>query len=185
MIYVDRQPRELPTTAPRDRGGAARPVARVANVAMLAVLSVLALAGCASKSTPTGLIYRVNPPGVMVQALRVDEGGSATATLRLANFSTVATTFAALDLELVFESTPPLRIVLEPGLDVPALTSDVIDTPLDLPPAARAAVSRAAGTGVLAYRIVGRVTTARPDGRHRVEFESRLSPVPGRPGEFR
>ncbi len=145
----------------------------------------LAVVGCASKATPTGLIYRINPPGVSVQALRVDETGPAVVTLRLANFSTVTTTFAVLDLELRLGAAPPIAIAASPALAVPALSSDVAEFRIELTPAAREAVERATSDGTLPYRIAGRVTTASPDGRHRVEFESRLSPVPGRAGEFR
>lgn len=151
----------------------------------IAALALLALAGCASKATPTGLIYRVNPPGVSVQALRIPETGPAMLTLRLANFSTVSTTFAALDLELRLAGTTPIRIAAHPGLEIPALTSDVLDLPIELPEEAQPAIERAGSNGALPYAIAGRVTTASPDGRHRVEFESRLSPVPGRQGEFR
>jgi hypothetical protein len=61
----------------------------------------------------------------------------------------------------------------------------VVETPLVLTADARTALADAGQSGVLTYRIAGRVTTTRPDGRYPVEFESRLSPVPGRPGEFR
>lgn len=143
------------------------------------------LAGCATRSTPSGLIYRVNPPGVMAQALRVEDAGAATVTLRLSNFSTVSTTFAELDLELTLDGADPVPVVARPGLEVPALNADVVDVRIELKASAAAALRRADSTGTLPYRIAGRIVTSPPDGRHRVEFESRLSPVPGRPGEFR
>ena len=157
---------------------------RAASVLLL-LLAVLLTSGCANKATSTGLIYRINPPGVSVQALKVDETGPALVTLRLANFSTVSTTFAALDLELRLSGAPPIVIAATPSLAVPALSSDIVELRIDLPAPARQVVERAASAGALPYAIAGRVTTAAPDGRHRVEFESRLSPVPGRPGEFR
>lgn len=166
-------------------GAAPRAFASRVASTLLLLLAALAITGCASKATPTGLIYRINPPGVSVQALRVDETGPAIVTLRLANFSTVATTFATVDLELRLGDTPPMAIAASPSLQVPALSSDVAEFRVELPPASRAAVERAAATGALPYAIAGRITTAGPDGRHRVEFESRLSPVPGRAGEFR
>lgn len=152
---------------------------------LLLLLAALVTSGCASKATSTGLIYRINPPGVSVQALRVEEVGPAVVTLRLANFSTVATTFAAVDLELRLGGAAPIAIAATPSLEVPALSSDVAEFRVALPPEARQAVERAAAAGALPYAIAGRVTTASPDGRRRVEFESRLSPVPGRAGEFR
>jgi hypothetical protein len=143
------------------------------------------LAGCATRSTPSGLIYRVNPPGVMVQALRLEDASAATVTLRLSNFSTVSTTFTELDLELTLDGADPVPVVARPGLEVPALNADVVAVRIDLTASAAAAVRRTDATGALPYRIAGRIVTSPPDGRHRVEFESRLSPVPGRPGEFR
>jgi len=168
------------------KAGAPRcgPASRAAS-ALVLMLAALLISGCASKATSTGLIYRINPPGVSVQALRIDEVGPAVVTLRLANFSTVATTFAAVDLELRLGGAAPIAIAANPSLEVPALSSDVTELELQLTPAARAAVERARSDGALPYVIAGRITTVSPDGRHRVEFESRLSPVPGRPGELR
>lgn len=168
------------------RAGVCRAKLGSGALRFLALLLIIATStGCASKATSTGLIYRINPPGVSVQALKVDETGPALVTLRLANFSTVSTTFAALDLELRLSGAPPIVIAATPSLAVPALSSDIVELRIDLPAPARQVVERAASAGALPYAIAGRVTTAAPDGRHRVEFESRLSPVPGRPGEFR
>lgn len=155
-------------------------------VCRLLLLIVFAgLLGCGTKATPTGLIYRVNPPGVSVQALRIDAAGQAVVTLRLANHSTVATTFAAIELDLVLDGAPPIAIVATPALGIPALSSDVAEFPIELGPAARLAIDRAQKGSALPYSIAGRITTADPGGRHKVEFASRVSPVPGRPGEFR
>lgn len=161
--------------------------ARAGSSAFRVLLLILAtgLLGCGTKATPTGLIYRVNPPGVSVQALRIDAAGQAVVTLRLANHSTVATTFAAIELDLVLDGTPAIAIAATPDLEIPALSSDIAEFPIELDVAARRAIDRAQTGGALPYFIAGRITTADPDGRHRVEFTSRVSPVPGRPGEFR
>jgi hypothetical protein len=166
-------------------GATARGLASRVASALALLLAAQAILGCASKTTSSGLIYRINPPGVSVQALRVDEGGPAVVTVRLSNFSTVATTFAAVDLELRLGGAAPITISANPSLEVPALSSDVAEFQVELPPEAREAIARAAATGALPYAIAGRITTTAPEGRHRVEFESRLSPVPGRAGEFR
>jgi hypothetical protein len=166
-------------------GATARRLASWAASALALMLAAVVISGCASNTTSTGLIYRINPPGVSVQALRVDEGGPAVVTVRLSNFSTVTTTFAAVDLELRLGGAAPITISANPSLEVPALSSDVAEFRVELPPEAREAIARATATGDLPYAIAGRITTSAPEGRHRVEFESRLSPVPGRAGEFR
>lgn len=175
-------------TNPRMAPGQGCPGSRATlSVAYLIVLAaIVGLVGCGSRATSTGLIYRVNPPGVSVQALRaVDDRGTAEVTLRLANHSTVATTFATVEFELGLDQTPNIGLSAAPGVSIPALSSDVITIPVTLAPEVRAALGRAELQGALPYVISGRITTESPDGRHRVEFSSRLNPVPGRPGEFR
>jgi hypothetical protein len=155
--------------------------------ALLVTLIALAgLVGCGSRATSTGLIYRVNPPGVSVQALRVvDDQGGAEVTLRLANHSTVATSFAEVEFQLSLDGMPNINMSAAPGVTIPALSSDVISIRVDLTQDGRDALGRAEARGNLPYVISGRITTESPDGRHRVDFSSRLNPVPGRPGEFR
>ena len=171
-------------TSPEQIVRATRKTPAIALLMLLA--SIVGLVGCGSRATSTGLIYRVNPPGVSVQALRViDDRGTAELTLRLANHSTVATSFAAIEFELSLDGTPNILLSATPGLAIPALSSDVITIPVNLAPEVRAALDRAELRSALPYVIKGRITTESPDGRHRVEFSSRLNPVPGKPGEFR
>lgn len=175
---------EFPRTPPAARS---QGPAYTRLLALFVTLAALAgLVGCGSRATSTGLIYRVNPPGVSVQALRaIDDQGATEVTLRLANHSTVATSFAEVEFQLSLDGMPSIDMRAAPGLTIPALSSDVISVRVNLPPDGRDALGRAETRGNLPYVISGRITTESPDGRHRVEFSSRLNPVPGRPGEFR
>lgn len=162
----------------------AHPLRTVATVVALAFL--LLLAACGGGRTQTGLIRRINPPSAALERLTVANGTPVSVAIRLQNFSTVPTGYGLLDAAVSINGWPVGRLQVEAGIDIPGLSSDVISAQLPLADADRARIDAAVTRGAaLAYRLEGTIQTIDPDGRFEFEFESRLTPVPGRPGEFR
>ena len=139
---------------------------RVAAFALLA-----ALAAC-------GPVKRINPPAASVQRLAVAPGGELTLDLRVQNHSDLTTRVGRFDGEISLDGRAPQALSVPIDLDVPAHAAEVVST--TLPAGAPIAADRS-----LRYRLFGRLVTDEPSGNYEVEHESMLSPVPGRPGEFR
>lgn len=146
--------------------------------AVALVLAVAALSAC-------GPVKRVNPPAAIVQRL-VLANDRATLDVRLQNHSDVETRFGALDLAVAIEGQGVGRIERSASVTAAPHSVEVVSVDLAVDPAARAAIDAALASGKsIRYRIDGRIKTEEPDGSYPIEYESRLSPVPGRPGEFR
>lgn len=139
---------------------------RAAGFALLA-----ALAAC-------GPVKRVNPPAASVQRLAVAPGGELTLDLRVQNHSDLSTRVARFDGEIALDGRAPRPLAVRIDLDVPAHAAEVVTATL-------AAGDAIATDRSLRYRLLGRIVTDEPRGDYEVEHESMLSPVPGRPGEFR
>lgn len=164
---------------------AAHPIAtRRMLLAWSCVLGTLLLAACGTGGrTQSGLIKRINPPSASLERLQVADGQPVQVAVRLQNFSTVPTRFGAVVAEVAIEGRPAGRLFLEAGIEIPGLTSDVVAAELPLDDATR---RRLAGAdGAIAYRLAGTISTTDPADTYEFTFESRLNPVPGRPGEFR
>ncbi len=147
------------------------------------VLIVFVVVACGNRATRTGLVYRVNPPGASLQYLALAEDGSARARLRLENFSTVPTVFGRVDLMLFVDERPVGRIDVDAGIELPPLKGDAIDVAVSIPPDTVLALRRA--NREIRYRLEGALFTTDPRARTPIAFDSRLTPVPGRHGEFR
>lgn len=160
-----------------------RPAPRPARRAALLSLAGLALAACGGGRTQSGLIRRINPPSASLERLVVGDGDRVRVAVRLQNFSTVPTRFGRLDAVVSIEGRAAGRLELDAGIEIPGLTSDVVEASLalDAPARERLAAARAA----VAYRLEGAIATTEPEDTYDFTFESRLNPVPGRPGEFR
>lgn len=161
------------------------PVSRFRSALSIAVLlfTVIALTACASRATRSGLIYRVNPPGASLQYLTIAEDGSARAQLRLENFSTVPTLFGRVDLMVFVDGRPAGRVDVDAAVELPPLKGDAIDVAVSMP--ADLALGLRRGNREIRYRLEGVLFTTEPRSRTPIEFDSRLTPVPGRHGEFR
>jgi hypothetical protein len=157
------------------------------HLAWLALCTAaVALAGCGGGRTSTGLIKRVNPPSASIDRLNASDPATIRLSLRLQNFSTVPTRFEQFDAGISLDDAPAGRLQAAPGIEIPGLTSDVVEIAWSPAAADRARVAAAARDGrVLRYRLEGTIRTSEPAGTFEFEFESRLTPVPGRPGEFR
>jgi hypothetical protein len=160
-----------------------RPAIRPARRAALLSMAGLALAACGGARTQSGLIRRINPPSASLERLVVADGGPVRVAVRLQNFSTVPTRFGRVDAVVSIDGRAAGRLALDAGIEIPGLTSDVVEgsLALDAPARARLAAARAA----VAYRLDGGIATTEPEDTYEFTFESRLNPVPGRPGEFR
>lgn len=149
------------------------------------IAATLLLSACTA-TTSTGLIYRINPPGAQLAGLEIDVDGRGMMQLRLANFSTVPMRFAEVSVVLSIDGAAAARIDTAPGIVIPALSNDVIALSVAFEPAAQIRIAeRSSGGGTLSYALSGYVRTEEPNGRFPVDFQSRLNPVPGKPGAFR
>ncbi len=153
------------------------PVSRLRGALTIAVLVFT------NRATRSGLIYRVNPPGTSLQYLTIAEDGSARAQLRLENFSTVPTMFGRVDLMLFVDGRAAGRIDVDAAIELPPLKGDAIEVAVSMPPELALGLRR--GNREIRYRLEGVLFTTTPRARAPIEFESRLTPVPGRHGEFR
>lgn len=144
-------------------------------------LLVALLAGCGD-----GFRELINPPGASVQQLRADAQGPWHVTVRLQNFSNVRTRFAMVDLTLSVDGATAGKLRLGTDVAVEADSVELLQFDLDAAPGARAALAapsvRDAG---ISYRLEGRLDTIEPRGSYPLTHDSRLAPVPGRPGEYR
>lgn len=163
----------------RDRT-AASPTRRRALLALVA----LSLGACGGGGrTQSGLIRRINPPSASLERLVVAVGERVRVAVRLQNFSTVPTRFGHIEATVSIDGRAAGRLAVEAGIEIPGLTSDVVEAELTLDAPARARL--AAAREAVPYRLDGAIATTEPEDDYEFTFESRLNPVPGRPGEFR
>jgi hypothetical protein len=148
------------------------------------LLVVTLLASCSGRSGNLGMIRRVNPPVASIQQLALRDDGSWHLVLRLNNFSTVPMRFVLVESRLWIDGADAGHFELSPAMQVPRLNAEVQDLEFEPAPAARAAFEDAAGRG-FSYRLEGSIRTEEPGGNFPFYYDGRLTPVPGRPGEFR
>ncbi len=161
---------------------------RTGSLAALVVAVVaLALAGCGGGgATRTGLIKRINPPSAAIERLNLADDGSTRVALRLHNFSTVPMTYGEIMATIRINGRSAGQLLVNAGIEIPGLSSDVIDIELPIDAQARVEIERAGrAAGAISYGLEGSIQTTEPAQRFPFLFDSRLNPVPGRPGEFR
>lgn len=154
-----------------------------ASARLLGLLSVLlvSLAGCGD-----GFRELINPPGASVQQLRSEANGPWQISLRLQNFSNVRTTFATVDLTLSIGGARVGTLKRSAALVVEADSVELVQFEVLPGSEARALLaSPSVRESGIAYHLEGRLATSEPRGSYPLEHDSRLAPVPGRPGEFR
>ncbi len=154
--------------------------------ALVAVILASMLVGCGGGATRTGLIKRINPPSAAFERLNLADDGSTRVALRLHNFSTVPMTYGQIAATIRIDGRTAGQLLVNAGIEIPGLSSDVIDIELPLDAQARARIARAGSeAGAISYGLEGSIQTTEPAQRFPFLFDSRLNPVPGRPGEFR
>jgi hypothetical protein len=134
-------------------------------------LAVL-LAGCGS-----GPARRISPSVVTIQELVARDDGQWRITLRVQNFSTVSMHYESIHATLRIAGADVATIDLNPNLDVPPTSADVVDATV------RASAKLPAGD--LEYHITGTIVSSEPEADFKLDRTSRLSPAPGLPGTWR
>ncbi|MGH8171885.1 MAG: hypothetical protein ACREPX_01980 [Rhodanobacteraceae bacterium] len=134
-------------------------------------LAVL-LTGCGS-----GPARRVSPSVVTIQELVARDDGQWRLTLRVQNFSTVAMHYESIRATLHIAGADVGTIDINPNLDVPPTSADVVETTLH--------ASAKLPAGDLEYHITGTIESSEPKADFKLDRSSRLSPAPGLPGTWR
>ena len=137
------------------------------------------LSACGSRE-----VKRVNPPQVTIQKLELQSGRHIVLDLRVQNHSDVPTRFSYVGLDLQLASRDASRIDIDTNIQVTPHSSEVIEYRFQPSDEIAAAFERALQSGIT-YRLRGEVRSSEPKRNDVVEFDGRLSPVPGKPGEFR
>ena len=165
----------------------ARPTLLAARLVLLATAAAL-LAACSASGgrTQSGLIKRVNPPSASIEGLAAAAPGAVRLSVRLQNFSTIPTRYGRVEAVVEIDGAAAGRLAFDAGIEIPGLSSDVVPAEVALYPSARERLDVAAAEGrAVAYRLDGTIATLEPADTWKFTFDSRLNPVPGRPGEFR
>ncbi len=154
---------------------------RLRNAVLPILLALLAclLTACGSRE-----VKRVNPPQVTIQKLELQSGRQIVLDLRVQNHSDVPTHFTRLDLNLLLASRDAAQIAVDIDLDVPPHSAEVVQHRFQPNDEIAAAFERALEAGIT-YRLRGEVQSSEPKRTETVEYDGRLNPVPGVPGEFR
>lgn len=151
------------------------------NLRILATSLVLLLAACAS-----GPPKRINPPQVAIQRLTTQANGAFEVELRLENQSDIAMRFASVDLAFRIAGIDAGRLTTQPDLEVASHSAETVILQLAAGADAHAPLAAAqVNTTAVHYMLRGKVVISEPKRDYDIQFESRLSPVPGKPGEFR
>ncbi len=143
----------------------------------------LALAAC-------GPVKRVNPPGATVAGLTWSGDSALKLKLRVQNFSDVDTTFDRVECTLTIAGRTLACTAATLNLDVSPHQGEPVDVAIALSADDAAALRReleaATNRGAsVNYHLGGRVHAAKPSGESELKRDGQLSPVPGKPGEFR
>jgi hypothetical protein len=152
---------------------------QVAPFVAVCVLSAL-LSACGGSRE----IKRVNPPQVSIQKLELQSGRHVILDLRVQNHSDVPMRFSHVALDLQLASRDASRIELDIDLDVPPHSAEIFQHRFQPNDEIAAAFERALEAGIT-YRLRGEVQSSEPRRKDTVEYDGRLNPVPGVPGEFR
>lgn len=149
-----------------------RPIPLLLCCALAAVL----LAGCGG-----GERKRVFPPTVSVQQLEQQQDGRWQLRLRLQNFSNVSQRFDQIEAQLLIGGHIAGSVALQPMLEVPPESADIVEFALSPTPGAATAIQGVlAGDGSIGYTLSGHVSSSLPERRRdEFTFNSRLSAVPG------
>jgi LEA14-like dessication related protein len=148
------------------------------RVALLCAF-VAVLSACGTRE-----VKRVNPPQVSIQKLELQSGRHIVLDLRVQNHSDVPMQFGLLTLDLQLASRDAAHIEIDSALDVPPHSAEIVQHRFQPDDEIAAAFERALTTGIT-YRLRGEMQSREPRRTDPVEFDGRLNPVPGKPGEFR
>jgi hypothetical protein len=152
---------------------------------LLAGLATVLLAACGGGRTQSGLIRRINPPTAGIDGLSL-QPAAVRVTVRLQNYSTIPMRYGAVEAAVRIDGRDAGLLRFVADIEVPGLSSDTVAAELSVDAATRGLLDAAAASGrPFDYALEGDIETVEPEQRFDFKHESRLSPVPGRPGEFR
>ena len=146
--------------------------------AVTAVLAALSACGGSPR-------HPINPPNASIQQLDVLPDGRWKIRLRVDNFSDKTVHYATLKAGLRVGGVAAGDISLKPDIDIPGENADVVEATLTpSPDAVKAFAIDVKEPGGAAYELAGTIDI--PSAKEfKFEHKSRLSPVPGIPGEYR
>jgi hypothetical protein len=156
---------------------------RFARLVLLGSMALL-LAAC---TRGDGVRDRVFPPTASIQELVQAGDGGWTIKIRLQNFSNVAMRFDTLRARLEVGKIDVGSIALDPAIDVPGNSVEVLETRIVPPAAAIAAINAVLQSRAgIRYKLEGEIVSSEPRARDDdFLFESSLSAVPGLTGVLR
>jgi hypothetical protein len=153
------------------------------TAAWIATVALL-LSGCGS-----GPVRRVSEPAASIQQLTVRADGRWDVQLRLDNFSSVAMSFNATNIQIAFDNGAAGSVQAQPQISIGPESADVVSTTITPTADGRARIATALADGRgLNYTLGGSVDAAPENGTSRtykVKRNSALTPVPGLPGVLR
>ena len=133
----------------------------------LAAIAIACLVGGCS----FGSSRRITPSQVTIQELVAQQDGHWRLTLRIQNFSTVSMHYASLHGTLTVAGADVGTIDVQPDLDIPQNSADVLDV--------RIKAGGALPAKDFDYRLSGTIDTSEPKETFKFDRSSRLSPAPG------
>ena len=148
----------------------------VSAIAFLALLSA-----CAS-----GPKKVINPPKASIQELALQPDGRWKLTLRLQNFSSVSTRYAAVDAKLYVAGEDAGQVRAATDISIGPESADVVEAVITPALGAKVAVASAlASRRAVTYTLTGSVRATEPKGSWTFTYDSNLDPAPGLPGVMR
>ena len=133
---------------------------------------------CILNACSSGPVMKVHPSSASIQQLAVQPNGDWKITLRIQNFSTMSMHYSAFDAKLRIAGNDAGEIRLAPDVDIVADNGDIVETIL------KTSVKLPA-SGDFTYQLKGTIDTSEPKAHFRLDYSSRLSPVPGVPNTYR
>ena len=140
------------------------------------------IAGCSGGA----LRKQINPPRASIQQLAVQADGQWQLTVRLQNFSNVATSFQSVNAKLVVADQEAGFVALSPSMSIGPESADVVTATLRPALGAKLVVASALASGQsVRYVLSGKIATSEPKGSYDFTFDSTLNPAPGLNGVMR
>ena len=140
------------------------------------------IAGCSGGAVRK----QINPPRASIQQLAVQADGQWQLSVRLQNFSNVATTFQSVTAKLVVADQEAGSFALSPAMSIGPESADVVTATLRPALGAKLVVASALASGQsLRYVLSGKIATSEPKGSYDFTFDSTLNPAPGLNGVMR
>jgi LEA14-like dessication related protein len=140
---------------------------------LCALLMIATLTGCMGARPKV-----ISAPQVLIQSLSQD--GQARVVLH--NYSNVPMQFSEMRYELKFAGVMAASGALAMDIEVPQDSPESVTLTFVLNPAAKQKLTL---NQPIAYTLTGMMTASKPSRRDEFSYQGQLSPIPGKPGEWR